>query len=156
MGIFFAVVCAVGCFIAFSIMKIYDVATHHMFELMSLVMLINVFCVGLALLVAKEKQFKPSGKKKGAPFLVGMGQACHGMPTAFYILLFVHAMVWMGNTVWGAYGQEWFAHSVYPGDAEAPLKSFAREMYVEGQNAFSTAGQIGSGFNLLLSFAFMG
>merc|ERR1711997_1247659 len=33
MQIFFAVVCAVGGFLAFSIMKIYDVAVHHMFEL---------------------------------------------------------------------------------------------------------------------------
>merc|ERR1712156_486777 len=65
MQIFFAVVCAVGCFLAFSIMKLYDVAIHHMLELMSIVMLINIVCVGLALLVAKEKQFVPVGKQKG-------------------------------------------------------------------------------------------
>merc|ERR1712154_314208 len=63
MQIFFAVVCAVGCFLAFSIMKIYDVAVHHMLELMSIVLLINVVCVGVALLVAREKQYVRTGEK---------------------------------------------------------------------------------------------
>merc|ERR1739844_394250 len=44
----------------------------------------------------------------------------------------------------------------YPGDPEAPTGSLAREVYVEGADAFSTAGQYGSIFNLFLSFAFMG
>merc|ERR1739844_607870 len=37
MQIFFAVVCAVGGFLAFSLMKIYDVAIHHMLELTCIV-----------------------------------------------------------------------------------------------------------------------
>merc|ERR1719264_403014 len=65
-------------------------------------------------------------------------------------------MVWLGNTVWGSYGKVWYTNSVYPGDPEAPPGSFAREVYIAGADAFSTAGQIGSMFNLLLSFAFMG
>jgi len=58
--------------------------------------------------------------------------------------------------VWGSYGKVYFTTSVYPGDPEAPPGSLAREVYVEGADAFSTAGQYGSIFNLFLSFAFMG
>merc|ERR1719264_1601238 len=65
-------------------------------------------------------------------------------------------MVWLGNTVWGSYGKVWFTNSVYPGDPEAPAGSLAREVYVAGADAFSTAGQYGAIFNLFLSFAFMG
>merc|ERR1719264_1199398 len=65
-------------------------------------------------------------------------------------------MVWLGNTVWGSYGKVWFTNSVYPGDPEAPAGSLAREVYVAGADAFSTAGQYGAIFNLCLSFAFMG
>jgi len=82
--------------------------------------------------------------------------AFKGMPNAFYILLFVQCAVWLGNTVWGSYGKVWFTNSVYPGDPEAAAGSFAREVYVAGADAFSTAGQMGSIFNLFLSFAFMG
>merc|ERR1711976_1024519 len=57
MQIFFAVVCAAGCFLAFSMMKIYDVAVHHMLELMVLVLFVNLACVGGAWSVAREKQY---------------------------------------------------------------------------------------------------
>merc|ERR1719362_1383880 len=82
--------------------------------------------------------------------------AFKGMPTAFYTLLFVQTMVWLGNTVWGSYGKVWFTHSVYPGDAEAAKGSLERAEYIEGADAFASAGQYGSIFNLFLSFAFMG
>merc|ERR1712051_705345 len=65
-------------------------------------------------------------------------------------------MAWLGNTVWGSYGKVWFTNIVYAGDPEAPPGSLAREVYVAGADAFSTAGQYGSIFNLFLSFAFMG
>merc|ERR1719226_461863 len=65
-------------------------------------------------------------------------------------------MVWLGNTVWGSYGKVWYTNSVYPGDPEAPPGSLAREVYVAGADAFSTAGQYGSIFNLFLSLAFVG
>ena len=78
------------------------------------------------------------------------------MPFAFYTLIFVQCMVWLGNTFWGSYGKEWFTHSVFPGDAEAPQGSFARELYIAGAEAFASAGQWGSLFNLRLSFGFMG
>merc|ERR1719203_788109 len=124
---------------------------------MSIVMLVNIVCCALALAVAREKQFVPDTKSgKAPPFLSSMCKACQGMPIAFYILLFVQAMVWLGNTVWGTYGQEWFTHSVYPGDSEAPLNSTEHNEYVAGQKAFGSAGQMGSIFNLFLSFGFMG
>merc|ERR1719464_1692637 len=91
MQIFFAVVCAVGGFLAFSIMKIYDVAVHHMLELMSIVLLINCVCVGAALLVAREKQYVRTGEKQASSacgFFKGMAGAFKGMPFAFYILIF--------------------------------------------------------------------
>jgi len=159
MQIFFAVVCAVGCFLAFSIMKIYDVAVHHMLELMSIVLLINCVCVGLALLVAREKQYVRTEEKQSSSAcgpLAGMCGAFKGMPFAFYTLIFVQCMVWLGNTVWGTYGKVWFTNSVYPGDSEAAVGTVAHDAYVAGAAAFSTAGQFGSIFNLLLSFLFMG
>merc|ERR1712050_274203 len=100
MQIFLAVVCAVGCFLAFSIMKLYDVAIHHMLELMCLVLFINVVCVGLALLVAREKQYVRTSEQQSTSVcgpIAGMCGAFKGMPSAFYILLFVQCMVWMGN-----------------------------------------------------------
>lgn len=159
MQIFFAIVCAVGCFFAFSIMKLYDVAIHHMLELMCIVLLINVACVGLTLLIAKEKPYVRTGEQQSSGpcgMVRGMGKAFKGMPPAFYTLIFVQCMVWLGNTFWGSYGKEWFTHSVYPGDSEAAVGSLAREVYIAGADAFASAGQYGSIFNLCLSFAFMG
>jgi len=155
--IFFAIVCSVGVFLAFTIMKIYDIAIHHMLELMSIVMLINFACVGVCLLVAKEKQFVPQAKKTKSACgpLSGMCGACVGMPASFYILLFVQAMAWLGNTVWGNYGQEWFTHSVYPGDAEAIQGSDAQLAYIRGAHDFGTAGQYGSFVNLACALLFM-
>jgi len=129
-----------------------------MLELMCLVLFINFVCVGLALSVAREKQYVRTREQSSSACgpITGLGGAFKGMPKAFYTLLFVHCMVWLGNTVWGSYGKEWFTNSVYPGDPEAPLGSHAREVYVAGADAFSTAGQCGSVFNLFLSFAFMG
>merc|ERR1719276_453087 len=129
-----------------------------MLELMCLVLFINVVCVGLALSVTREKQHVRTGEQQSSACgpIAGMCGAFKGMPGAFYILLFVQCMVWLGNTVWGSYGKVWFTNSVYPGDPEAEVGSFAREVYIAGANAFSTAGQMGSIFNLLLSFAFMG
>merc|ERR1712113_19227 len=143
MQIFFAVVCAVGCFMAFSINKIYDVPVHHMLENMSIVMLINVVCVGIALLVAREKQYVRTGEQSDSVCgpVTGMCGAFKGMPAAFYTLLFVQCMVWLGNTVWGSYGKVWFTNSVYPGDPEAPAGSLAREVSVAGADAFSTAAE---------------
>jgi len=159
--IFFSIVCALGCFLAFSIIKVYDVAFHHMLELMGIIMLINFVCVGIALLVAKEKQHVPKAGGEGSAggFMAtmrGMCGACNGMPKAFYILLGVQCMVWLGNTVWGSYGEIWFTHSVYSGNPEAPKDSIPYTEYTQGESSFASAGQIGSVFNLLISFAFMG
>merc|ERR1712038_1607691 len=99
---------------------------------------------------------KRSGDQSGSSNpLAGMCGACKGMPFAFYTLIFVQCMVWLGNTFWGSYGKEWFTHSVYPGDSEAAPGSIARELYIVGADAFASAGQYGSFFGLFLSFAFM-
>jgi hypothetical protein len=158
MQIFFSVVVAAGGFLAFSLMKIYEVSIHHMFELMGLVLMINIVCVGLALSVAKEKQFVRSGEEKASACgpVMGMCSAFQGMPKAFYLLLFVQCLVWLGNTVWGSYGKVWFTHSVYPGDPEAAENTVAYAAYVDGAEAFSSAGQIGSLFQLVLSLGIMG
>jgi len=158
MQIFFAIVCAAGCFLAFSMMKIYEIAIHHMLELMTLVMAVNVACVGAALSVAKEKQFVPREKQSSSVCgpITGMCSAFQGMPMSFYGLLFVQCMVWLGNTFWGTYGKVWFTTSVYPGDAEAPEGTVEHTAYADGAAAFGSAGQIGSMFNLALSFVIMG
>lgn len=158
MQIFFAVVCAIGCFLAFSMMKLYDVAIHHMFELMGITLAINVVCVGIALSVAREKPFVRTGKASASACgpIIGMCTVIKGLHTAFYILLFVQCMAWLGNSVWGFFGKVWFTSSVFPGDPEAPLNSTARDIYVEGADAFSTGGQIGSFGNLVLSLLIMG
>merc|ERR1719367_1269751 len=136
---------------------LYDVAIHHMLELMCIVLLVNVVCVAFALFVAREKQYKRTGNSSGSSNpLAGMCGGCKGMPVAFYTLIFVQCMVWLGNTFWGSYGKEWFTHSVFPGDAEAPKGSSGRLMYIAGADAFASAGQWGSLFNLCLSFGFMG
>jgi len=157
MQIFFAIVCAVGGFLAFSIMKIYEVAVHHMLALMGIVLLVNVICCGAALSVAKEKQYVRQGAAASSACgpIVGMIGAFKGMPWQFYLLLFVQCMVWMGNTVWGVYGKVWFTTSVYPGDPDAAEGSALHQEYVDGAAAFSTAGQIGSVFNLFLALGLM-
>ena len=53
MQTFFSVVIAAGGFLAFSLMRIYEVSIHYIFELMGLASIINTVCVGLALSVAK-------------------------------------------------------------------------------------------------------
>jgi hypothetical protein len=78
------------------------------------------------------------------------------MPKAFYLLLFISCMVWMGNTVWGTYGKVWFTDSVFLGDQEAADGTIQKEAYKEGAQAFGTAGQIGSVFNLGVALSIMG
>lgn len=158
MQIFFAVVCSVGGFLAFTIMKVYKVAVHHMFELMSIVLAINIVCVGIALVFAREKQYVRKGKASASSCgpIVGMCEAVKGTNTSFYMLLFVSCMAWLGNSVWGFFGKVWFTTSVYLGDAEAPHNSTALAMYEKGAEDFSTGGQIGSFVNLVISLAIMG
>merc|ERR1712107_205070 len=152
MQIFFSVVCAVGGFLAFSIMKLYDNNALHMFELMGFVLVINIVCVSAALSVAREKQYVRSWEVSSSACgpLVGMAAGFKGMPKAFYLLLLISCWVWFGNTVFGVYGKEWFTHIVYPGDPKADEGTVGHDMYVEGADAFSSAGQIGS-IQLLLA-----
>merc|ERR1712117_950724 len=72
--VWFAVVCAVGSWLAFTIMKLYDIAIHHMLELMSIIMLINFACVGTCLLVRGRSSMCP--KKKRTSLHVARSLVC--------------------------------------------------------------------------------
>merc|ERR1712066_394845 len=56
----------------------------------------------------------------------------------------------------GVYGKEWFTNMVYSGDQEAVEGTAGYDNYVAGADAFSTAGMIGSIFQLPLALAVMG
>jgi len=136
--------------------KIYEVPVHHMLALMGLVLLLNIVCVGLAFMVAREKQYKSTTKSSACGAITGMGAAFAGRPKSFYLLLAINCMVWMGNTVWGTYGKDWFTGNVFEGDNDAPVNSTAYKAYTAGNRAFSTAGQWGQILSLVLSLSFMG
>lgn len=138
-------------------MGLFEVQFHHMFGMMKIVLPVNILCVGLALSVAREKQYKrrtSQAKSACGPF-AGMCEQVRGQPTVFYILLFVQAVVWMGNTVWGTYGKLWFTGNVHQGDAEAPENSISRLDYEAGAADFVQAGSFGSVFGLVVCFALM-
>lgn len=158
MQIFFSVVCAMGQFLAFTIMKFVEFPVEHMFFLMSIVLGINVLCCAACFAVAKEKQHvRPAGESSSmcAP-IFGMIGAFSGMPWQFYLLLFVQCTVWMGNNVWGQYGKLWFTDGVFHGNMSAAKNSTDRHLAAEGAEAFETSGQIGSVVNLVLALALIG
>jgi len=157
MQMFFVVVCAVGGFLAFYINGITDKPTAHMLELTSLVLVINAVGVGIMLMVAREVPFVPKdSKKKGAcDPVIGMCDAVKGRPNVFYLLIFVQCCVWLGNSVWGMYGKEYFTKSVYEGNQTAPEGTHGYDEYVAGNKAFADAGMMGSVLNLALGFVFM-
>jgi len=157
MQIFFCVVCAIGGFFAFFIMGIYEKTIDHMMELTCIVLLINAVAVAIMLSVARETPFVPKdNKKKSAcdPVIQMMG-AVKGRPNVFYLLIFVQCCVWLGNSVWGVYGKEYFTKSVYEGNQTALENTTGYDEYVAGNAAFSKGGMIGSAFNLLLALGIM-
>jgi len=158
MQIFFAVVCAVGQFLAFTIMKMVTFPVKNMFFLMSIVLVINVLCCAACFSVAKEKQHVRQGSESSsicAP-IYGMAGAFKGMQWHFYMLMFVQCVVWMGNNVWSQYGKMWFMEGVYDGNSSAINNSASVDRAAAGAEAFETTGQIGSLVNLLLAFLLMG
>merc|ERR1712050_520771 len=158
MQVFFAVVCAAGGFLAFTLSLLYEVPINHMLELMTLVLAINILCVGLQLLVAREKQFKRRGGGHGGlcSAITGMAGATKGMPKAFFVLLGVNCLVWFANTFWASYGKLWLTIGVYEGNPNAPEGSQALQRYEEGASAFGLAGQWGSALQLVLALLIMG
>lgn len=158
MQIFFCIVCAIGAFLSFYLNGIYENPLEHMLELTCLVLVVNAAAVGVMLLLAREKQFVPKdkGSKSACDPVLGMCQAVKGRPNVFYLLLFVQSCVWLGNSVWGMYGKEFFTKSVYVGDQNAAHGTFAYSEYVHGNADFSRGGMMGSVFNLFLAFGIMG
>merc|ERR1719445_1622013 len=159
MQIWFNVVCAVGTYMAYYVMGLYEIAIHHMLELMSIVLVINVVCVAAALLVGRETPYKRKDEQEGGSVcgpLAGFAGALKDLHAAFYILIVVLCLVWFGNTVWGSYGKLWFTEAVFEGNPEAETGTPAHTAYVEGAEAFSKGGERGALVSLLLSFVLMG
>jgi len=152
MQVVFVFMMAIGNFVAFSIMKIYDVPVDHMLELMLGICVLNAFLVGVQFLVAREK---PQKRDQSAPRqsvcapVTNVIAAVKGSPRLLYHLAAVQCLVWVGNTAWNLYSGQWFSNAVYQGDETAPVGSPAYEAYAEGQAAFSYAGQAKSVLQLI-------
>jgi len=160
MQVVFVVMMAVGNFIGFSIMRIYEVPTDHMFELMLLICFFNTVCVGIQFLVARETPLDPSKETKAesacetvcAP-VVGIVNSVKGMPGLLYHLAVVQALVFIGITAWNGYGAQWFGDSVYGGDEHAPKGSPQKIAYGQGMSAFTRGGQLKSVLQLVSALA---
>jgi len=154
MQVVFVFMMAIGNFIAYSMMQIYAVPTEHMLELMMMICGINVICIAIQAFVAKETPLVRTEERSKecccAPVVKSLG-SLRGVPAVFYRLLVVHCLVWLGNTAWDAYGQQWFTANVFEGDDNAAEGSAAQIAYSEGVAAFSTAGQYRSAVQLVVS-----
>merc|ERR1711972_1207569 len=71
--------------------------------------------------------------------------AVRNSPRLLYHLAVVQCLVWIGNTAWNIYGQQWFTHSVFHGDQTAPEGSGEKQAYAHGVAALSEGGQLKSG-----------
>jgi len=158
MQVVFVFFMSIGNFIAYSMMQIYEVPTEHMLELMLMICAINIVCVGIQACVAKETPLAraPNAPKASccAPVMKSFG-SLRGQPPIFYRLLAVHCLVWLGNTTWSTYGQQWFTANIFEGEEHAPEDSPAKIAYTDGVVAFSLAGQIRSGVQLVVSLLIM-
>jgi len=144
MQVVFVCLMAVGNFVAFSIMQIYDVTVEHMFELMLLVCVLNTAGVAIQFLVAKETPLArhPDEESTGACApVVDVAKAVKGSPKILYHLAFVQCLVWVGLTSWNLYAGQWFGVSVYGGDETAPPGSPEHEAYARGEAQFAHGGQ---------------
>eukprot|EP00930_Biecheleria_cincta_P045147 TRINITY_DN31120_c0_g1_i2.p1 TRINITY_DN31120_c0_g1~~TRINITY_DN31120_c0_g1_i2.p1 ORF type:complete len:350 (+),score=40.83 TRINITY_DN31120_c0_g1_i2:57-1052(+) len=144
----FVFMMGIGNLIAYSLMQIWKVPVHHMLELMSIILLINIVCVGIQFLIAKEEPLvRPSveGSDRSTCTLVvnalhGMIHAVFGQPRLLYHLAFVAVFAWVGNTAWTYFGAQWFQNVVYEGDQFAEEGSPAYAAYGQGTWAFSLGG----------------
>mmetsp|Transcript_119692 Transcript_119692/g.166941 ORF Transcript_119692/g.166941 Transcript_119692/m.166941 type:complete len:314 (-) Transcript_119692:191-1132(-) len=156
MQVVFVFMMSVGNFVAFSIMKIYDVPVDHMFELMLGICGLNVVVVGILFLVAKEKPLTraPGAKKMSVcDPITSVVDAVKGSPSLLYHLAAVQCLVWVGNTAWNLYAGQWMSDSVFEGDLNAPQGSPGHEKYAQGQTAFNNAGQAKSVLQLVSALA---
>jgi len=154
MQVVFVVMMAIGNFLGFSIMQIYEVPVDHMLELVLGICSLNTLCIGVQFMVAREVplQREPTAAKDPTclPF-TSVVKAVRHSPRLLYHLAVVQCLVWVGNTAWNGYGGQWFANSVYQGDQNAAQGSIARELYGEGMKAFSLGGQCKSVLQLVSS-----
>merc|ERR1719511_422391 len=70
-------------------------------------------------------------------------------------LAFIQSMVWVGLMCWAAYGGQWFANSVFEGDANAPKGSEKEENYAAGMQEFAFGGQVKSIVSLFFTLMVM-
>jgi len=156
MQVVFVFFMAVGNFLGFSIMQIYDVPVEHMLELMVGICLLNTLCIAVQFLVARETPLQRDAdaprESLCAPVL-NVVKAVRGSPRLLYHLAAVQCFVWIGNTAWNIYGGQWFTSSVFQGDQNAPEGSAAKIAYSEGNAAFSHGGQARSVLQLISALA---
>merc|ERR1711972_264021 len=97
--------------------------------------------------VARETPLVREARARGASAcaaVCSVPAAVRNSPRLLYHLAVVQCLVWIGNTAWNIYGQQWFTHSVFHGDQNAPEGSKAKAAYGEGVDAFSFGGQLKS------------
>mmetsp|Transcript_117082 Transcript_117082/g.338444 ORF Transcript_117082/g.338444 Transcript_117082/m.338444 type:complete len:495 (+) Transcript_117082:86-1570(+) len=156
MQVVFVFFMAVGNFLGFSIMQIYDVPVEHMLELMIGICALNTLCIAVQFLVARET---PQLRDADAPRqslcapVVEVAKAVKGSPRLLYHLAAVQCLVWVGNTAWNLYAGQWFTASVYQGDQHAPEGSEKKLAYSAGNLAFSQGGQAKSVLQLISALA---
>jgi len=143
--VMFVLISAIGNFLGFSIMHIYDIPVDHMLELFIGIFLLNAVLVGIQFVVAQEipLEGEPAARRKSAcsPIADTVTAVRHS-PCLLYHLAVIQALVWIALTAWNAYAGQWFANSVYQGDQNAPEGSFRREAYAAGISAFALGGQM--------------
>jgi len=142
--VMFVFIAAIGNFIGYSLMGIYDVPVDHMLELFVGIFLLNAFLVGIQWVVAKEtplvRDANAPVKSACSPILDTVA-AVKGSPRLLYHLAAIQALVWVALTAWNGYAGQWMANSVFQGDQNAPVGSLKREAYADGIHAFGFGGQ---------------
>lgn len=151
MQVVFVVFMSVGNFLAFSIMQIYAVPVDHMLELMFGICCLNTFIVFIQFSVAKETPWKPPAgftSNTSGP-INDVKMAVQNSPQLLFHLAFIQCLVWIGNTAWNLYAEQWFGNAVFEGDETAPAGSAAKMRFAEGVTAFAHGGQLKSVLQLI-------
>merc|ERR1712154_375634 len=99
-----------------------------------------------------KEEVAPAEKSACGP-LSGLGEAMAN-PVMKH-LAFIQSMVWVGLMFWAAYGGQWFANSVFEGDANAPKGSEKEENYAAGMQEFAFGGQVKSIVSLFFTLLVM-
>merc|ERR1711860_50617 len=126
-------------------------------ELMGIIFILNFTLVVMQYLIAKEtpitKDESAPAEKSACGPLSGLGEAMAN-PVMKH-LAFIQSMVWVGLMCWVAYGGQWFANSVFEGDANAPKGSEKEENYAAGMQEFAFGGQVKSIVSLFFTLLVM-